>query len=93
MVVVLRWLRLDDTGVFLSILVLRATRTGMVKWCLKVLSFLSEFLKVLCIVKEKGWRWCSFASSMGRMRTRMAIDGLYEYRCISSLHPDCIIFI
>lgn len=45
------------------------------------------------IVKEKGWRCCSFASSMGRMRTRMASDGLDEYRCISSLHPDCIIFI
>lgn len=34
---------LDDTGVYLSILVFVATKTGKVKWCLKVLSFVLEF--------------------------------------------------
>jgi len=38
-------------------LVFVATKTGKVKWCLKVSSFVLEYLKDLCIVKEKGWRW------------------------------------
>ena len=87
------WFRSDDTGAYLSIVSFRCheNREGKMVFksviCIGVVEGFHVLLRRrvgVGVVLHRAWGGCV---------PEWPLKSLYEYRCISSLHPDCIIFI